>query len=657
MGLPDARYLKPRFQLALALSLPVFILAMGEMIPGWPAVLSGKLSGWLQFLLSTPVFFWCGKPFLRRWWTSIRERDTNMFTIIVTGTGAAYFYSTAALIWGEHWGAVSHAGRGASLYFEACAVTTTIVLLGQILEQAAHAKTDAAIRALMELRPPLAHRVTGGIEADVPVGEVQVEDVLRVRPGEKVPVDGVLLEGTCEIDESMLTGEPLPQLKQAGDAISAGNLNTQGSFLFRATRVGSDTLLAQIVRLVEEAQETEAPIQGVADKAAAWFVPVVASVALLAFVIWGFWGPEPRWIHALVSAVAVLVISCPCTLGLATPVALVTGIGRGAKAGILVRKAEALETLAKARVLLIDKTGTLTQGSPKVHAVHPSAGLDENNVLQLAASIESPSEHPLARAIVAAARERRLSIPSCEAFRSEPGVGVEARVGERHLRLLRCSDENTKDSASKTPATRVQLEENGRVLGTIDLVDALRQDSVEAVRELHALGFKLVVVSGDRQETVAWVSEQLGIDAYHAQCSPADKQEIVRRHAADGIVVFAGDGINDAPALAAASVGIALGSGSGIAIDSAGLVLMKADISTLAAAARLSRATLATIRQNLFWAFFYNGLGIPVAAGLFYPLFGWQLNPMLAGFAMSMSSLCVVSNSMRLRNASLHRKS
>jgi len=647
MGLPGEAYLRPRLKLGVALSLPVFVLSMAGMIPGLEVLCSSPLSGWLQLALSTPVFFWCGAPFIRRWWLSLRTLDTNMFTLIVTGTGAAYFYSAAAVILGDSLPAPLSGEHGQALYFEAASVTTTIVLLGQILEQRAQAGTESALRGLMELSPPLAHRVVRGIEEDVEVGALAIGDVLRVRPGERIPVDGTVLEGESEVDEAMLTGEPLPVSKTKGAQVRAGTMNTQGTLLFRAEAVGADTLLAHIIRMVQEAQDSEAPIQRVADRAASWFVPVVGLTALVSLGCWLVFGPEPGWLHGLVAAVAVLVISCPCTLGLATPVAIVTGVGRGARAGVLVRKAEALERLASSDALLIDKTGTLTEGKPAIKTLLPTPGIGEDELLRLAAAAEASSEHPLGRAVMKLAQERGIVPPSAAEFRAIPGFGVSARVEGRLVELRR------RDGGTST-GSLVEVLCEGQVLGTLEFEDKVRPEAKACVEALHALGLRLVVVSGDRKAAVAKLSESLGIDEYHAECLPADKRAIVDRLRQNGAsVVFAGDGINDAPALAAAEVGVAMGSGSGIAIGSAGIVLMRGDLGALVAAVRLSRGTFRVIKQNLFWAFFYNGLGIPVAAGAFYPLFGWQLNPMLAGLAMSLSSLCVVGNALRLRKLSL----
>ncbi len=652
MGLPHERVLRPRFWVALALTIPVLALAMGGM--PFPRAFHGfppALNGWLQLALATPVFFWSGRFFISRWWKSLRELDTNMFTLTVTGTGAAYFYSVAAVLFGDRFPSSLHLeGHGIPLYFEATAFITTIVLLGQILEQRAHARTDAAIRALMDLAPATAHRVRDGHEEDVPLADIAVNDTLRVRPGEKIPVDGTLTGGASDVDESMLTGEPDPVAKQSGTKVSAGTLNTTGSFLFRAERVGHDTLLAQIIRLVEEAQESEAPIQRLADRVSRWFVPAVAGIAMLTFVLWLSLGPAPAFIPALVNAVAVLIIACPCALGLATPVSLITGIGRGAQAGVLVKDAAALERLVAATTVCIDKTGTLTEGKPRVVSIHPENGTTENDLLALAAAAESPSEHPLARALIAAAKERNLTLALAEDFKAEPGQGVTARVNNRTVQVGRTPEKADSSSTS----TLVGVTVDGVFTGTIALADPIKATTPEAIRELHRLGLKIFMVTGDREATALSVAAELGLDGFHAGVTPARKQEIVREHQAHGeVVAFAGDGLNDAPALAAADVGIAMGTGTDVAMHSAGLVLVKGDLRALVKAVHLSRATLSNIKQNLFFAFFYNGLGIPVASGLLYPFTGWLLSPMLAGAAMSLSSISVVANALRLRNVKL----
>ncbi len=653
MGLPHERYLRPKLYVATALTLPVLVLAMGEMfVPDLVHRISPRMSGWLQLLLTTPVFFWAGAPFIRRWWKSIRERDPNMFTLTVTGTGAAYFYSTAAVFLGTFYPRDFHGAHGVPLYFEATAFITTIVLLGQILEQRAHARTDAAIRALMRLAPKVAHRVRAdGIEEDVPVESVQPGDRLRVRPGENLPVDGKLASGSAEIDESMLTGEPLPVAKFVGDKLSAGTLNTTGSFVYQAERVGADTLLAQIVRLVREAAESEAPIARLADRVSAWFGPAVLTIAVLTFFGWGLLAPSQGWLYGLLNAVAVLIIACPCALGLATPVSLVTGIGRGAQAGVLVKDAAALERLADATTLLVDKTGTLTEGRPQLVALAPTPGFSETELLGVAAAAEQASEHPLARAIVAAAQKRGLNLPSASDFTAQPGAGVRAVVGGRQVVVGRAT---ASAHALHPTATLIRVEIDGRDAGVLALADTVKETTPGAVRALQKLGLRVVMVTGDREATARAIAEELGLDGFHAEVTPARKQELVREHQARGErVVFAGDGLNDAPALAAADVGIAMGTGTDVAMHSAGLVLVKGEIPALVRAVHLSRAVMRNIRQNLFWAFAYNAAGLPLAAGLLYPFTGWLLSPMFAGAAMSLSSISVVTNALRLRRLKL----
>ncbi|HWA28677.1 MAG TPA: copper-translocating P-type ATPase [Lacunisphaera sp.] len=653
MGLPHERYLRPRLYVSAVLTVPVLVMAMGEMfLPDLVHHLSPRMSGWLQWLLATPVFFWAGAPFIGRWWKSIRERDPNMFTLTVTGTGAAYFYSAAAILCWERFPPEYLTRHGVPLYFEAVAFITTIVLLGQILEQRAHARTDAAIRALMNLAPRTAHRVHAGGEEDVPVGAVRPGDLLRVRPGENLPVDGVLVEGTAEIDESMLTGEPLPLPKVAGEKVSAGTLNTTSSFVFRAERVGADTLLAQIVKLVEQAVESDAPIARLADRVSAWFAPAVLIIAALTFLAWTLLASHQGWLYGLLNAVAVLIIACPCALGLATPVSLVTGIGRGAQAGVLVKDAAALEALAAADTLLIDKTGTLTTGRPQVTLIQPALGFSENELLRLAASAEAGSEHPLARAIVSAAFTRGLALAPATSFLARPGVGVAATVEEHQVEVARAPAGH--DIPGHPAATVVGVKVHGRDAGFIALEDALKPEAAGAIAEMQRLGLQIVIVSGDRGPTVQAVAARLGLDEFHGEVTPARKHELVRAHQARGKrVIFAGDGLNDAPALAAAEVGIALGTGTDVAMHSAGIVLVKGDLAALVRAVHLSRGVMRNVRQNLFWAFAYNLAGLPLAAGILFPFTGWLLNPMFAGAAMSLSSLTVVANALRLRRLRL----
>ena len=654
MGLPDERYLRPRFIVAVALTLPVVGLAMGDML--WPQFfhrLGPGTSGWLQLVLTTPVFFWSGAPFLRRWAASILERDANMFTLTVTGTGAAYFYSVVAVLFGDHFPRELQGHRGVPLYFEAAAFVTSIVLLGQIIEQRAHAKTDAAIRALMKLAPSLAHLVhPDKTEEDVPIAAVKPGDMIRVRPGENLPVDGLLLDAKAEVDESMLTGEALPATKVKGDRMSAGTRNTTGSFVLQADRVGSDTLLAQIIRLVEQATASTPPIQRLADRVSGWFAPAVLIAAVLTFSIWSLAAQANGVALGLVNAVAVLIIACPCALGLATPVSLVTGIGRGARAGVLVKDAAALQALSDANLILIDKTGTLTVGHMRVAFLEPASPYSDSELLRLAASADSASEHPLARAIVAEAGARGLVLSPSEHFLAVPGSGIEARIEGRLIQVGRAP--KSLAVPGHETATLVAVQSDNAPVGVIALSDTLRPEAGAAVSELQRMGFEVRMVTGDRAATAGAVASQLGLDGFDAEVTPGGKQEIVREHQARGQkVVFAGDGLNDAPALAAADVGISMGTGTDVAIGAAGLVLIKGDLSAMVRAVRLSRAVMRNIRQNLFWAFAYNLAGLPLAAGVLYPLNGWLLNPMFAGAAMSLSSICVVSNALRLRSAKL----
>ncbi|MBA3849872.1 MAG: cation-transporting ATPase PacS [Opitutus sp.] len=654
MGLPHEHHLRPKLYVATVLTLPVLVLSMWPMFShGLHDHLTGLQSAWIQLVLTTPVFFWSGGPFIRRWAKSIRERDPNMFTLTVTGTGAAYFFSVGVVLAWDRLPPQLSSQHGPSLYFEGTAFITTIVLLGQILEQRATARTEAAIRALMDLAPKTAHRVAAdGAEADVPVESVQPGDLLRVRPGENLPVDGVLAAGGAEVDESMLTGEPLPVAKRPGDKVSAGTLNTTGSFVYRAERVGADTLLAQIVKLVETAIESEPPIARLADLVSKGFFPVVIAIATTSFFAWGLLAGERGWLFGLINAVSVLIIACPCALGLATPVSIVTGVGRGAQAGVLVKDAAALEALTGARTLLIDKTGTLTEGRPEVVALQPADGFTGEELLALAAAAEAPSEHPLARALVAAAQARGLALAPAEDFRAEAGIGVFATVGGKSIHAGRAHAATT--ITAHPAATLVSVTVDDRPAGLIALADRVKATTPAAIAELHRLGLGIFMITGDRTATAEALARELGLDGFHAEVTPARKQELVREHQARGErVVFAGDGLNDAPALAAADVGIAMGTGTDVAMHSAGLILVKGDLQALVRAVHLSRATLRNIKQNLFWAFFYNGLGLPLAAGAFFPLFGWSLNPMFAGAAMSLSSITVVSNALRLRRARL----
>jgi Cu+-exporting ATPase len=638
---------------------------MSEMIPGEPVhrALGGQAVSWLQLVLATPVVLWGGWPFFERGWQSLVNRSLNMFTLIALGTSAAFAYSVFATLFPAALpqAFASHSGTPA-VYFEAAAVITTLVLLGQVLELRARSQTSSALRSLLRLAPKQARRVDGsGGEVDVPLDAVEPGDLLRVRPGEKVPVDGLITEGTSAVDESMVTGEPMPVEKTAGAQVTGGTVNGTGSFIMRAERVGADTLLTQIVKMVGEAQRTRAPIQRMADRVSAWFVPAVMLVAVLAAVIWGALGPEPRFSHALLVFVAVLIIACPCALGLATPMSIMVGVGRGATAGVLIKNAEALEVLEKVDVLVVDKTGTLTEGKPRLVSIVSEPGVEERDVLRWAAGLERASEHPLAAAIVRAAEERLLTIPEAREFRSLTGKGVigavEGRtiaVGNRALlEELALHDERwtaRADELRREGQTAMFVTVERKVAALLVVADPIRESTAEAVRQLHEEGIRIVMLTGDSRLTAEAVGRKLGIAEVIAEVLPEQKQQAVRRLQADKhIVAMAGDGINDAPALALAHVGIAMGTGTDVAMQSAGVTLVKGDLRGIVRARRLSRITMRNIRQNLFLAMIYNALGVPIAAGVFFPWFGLLLSPMLASAAMSLSSVSVIANALRLR--------
>jgi Cu+-exporting ATPase len=676
---PELLSMTRRFGVSAALTLPLLLAAMAEMAFGFKVPgLSPAALRWIELLLATPVVLWGGWPFFVRGWASLVHRSLNMFTLIALGTGVSYAESLAATFAP---GLFPPSFRGMDglvpVYFEPAAVIVTLVLLGQVLELRARSRTSAALRALLDLAPPVARRVEAdGSERDVPLAEVAVGDLLRVRPGEKVPVDGLVVRGTSAVDESMLTGEPIPVAKGPGDRVAAGTVNGTGTFVMRAERVGSDTLLARIVRLVGEAQRSRAPIQRLADRVAAWFVPAVMAVAAIAFLAWWRLGPEPRLAYALVNAVAVLIIACPCALGLATPMSILVATGRGAHAGVLVKSAEALELFARADTLVIDKTGTLTEGRPRLAGVEvaaaagaggaPSAGrLDEAELLRLAASLERGSEHPLAGAIVTGAEERGLALAPVARFESVTGRGVRGKVEGRRVALgtpaflrERGIDDEGWDAraaaARREGKTVVLAAVDGRVAGMIAVADPIRSSAREALRELRAAGLRLVLATGDSRETAAAVARELGLTEVEAELSPEGKCDLVRRLQAEGrTVAMAGDGVNDAPALAQADVGIAMGTGTDVAIESAGITLVRGDLRGVVRARRLARATLANIRQNLLFAFLYNAIGVPVAAGALYPALGLFLSPMIASAAMSASSVSVIANALRLRRVEL----
>jgi len=663
---PEYDHMSRRLWVSAALSIPLLVIAMGGDLFKLP--FSPAARNWMELALATPVVLWGGWPFFERFWMSLVNRSPNMFTLIGLGTGAAYLDSLAATIFPQIFPPSFRDASGAPpVYFEAAAIITTLVLLGQVLELRARQKTSGAIRALLHLAPQQAHLISAdGSERDVALNEAQRGDRLRVRPGERVPTDGVVLEGQSAVDESMLTGEPMPVEKSAGDAVTGGTLNTSGSFVMEARRVGSETMLAQIVKLVSEAQRSRAPMQRLADKVAAYFVPAVVAAAVLAFVGWAVFGPQPRFANALVSAIAVVIIACPCALGLATPMSIMVAVGRGAHAGVLIRSAEALETLAKVDTLVIDKTGTLTEGKPQVSAVELALGsaYTKDALLSLAASLERGSEHPLARAIVQAAAEKKLPFTEANNFLATPGGGIEGEVLNKRVvvgteRFLRARGVEFSAAAfskikSDESATAVYIGINGRTEGVFLLTDRIKPSAPEALNELRAEGLRIVMLTGDRRETAMSVASQLGITQVEAGVQPQQKVEIVKRLRDEGrIVAMAGDGINDAPALAAADVGIAMGTGTDVAMDTAGITLVKGDLRGIVRARRLSRATIGNIKQNLAFAFVYNALGVPIAAGVFYPVFGWLLSPMLASAAMSFSSVSVITNALRLRKASL----
>jgi len=665
---PDPEYdsMRKRFWVSAALSLPLLILSMfGEWLGlHWQ---SGTRNA-VEFLLATPVVLWGGWPFFQRFWSSLLNRSPNMFTLIGLGTGAAYFYSVVATLFPQSFPASFRDMQGGvAVYFEAAAVITTLVLLGQVLELRARQRTSGAIRELLHLAPQTAFRVSLNGDQEVPLSEVKPGDWLRVRPGDRVPVDGTIKEGASAVDESMVTGEALPVDKSPADKVTGGTLNTNGSFVMVAEHVGSETLLAQIVRVVRAAQRSRAPMQRLADQVAGYFVPGVVLAAVLAFLGWMIWGPEPRFAHALVAAVAVLIIACPCALGLATPMSIMVAVGRGASGGVLVRNAEALETLARVDTLVVDKTGTLTEGKPHLTAIHiaPNAKLPENALLSLAASVERSSEHPLARAIVRAAEERKLPLGPITEFQASPGGGVQGRVlGKRvvagTMRFLTeqgiavSARDHWPAAASTASATTIFVAVDGQLAGALLLSDQTKASTPEAIRQLRADGLRLVMLTGDRPEAAQAIARELNIEEVKAQVLPQEKGQVIKQLRSEGrIVAMAGDGINDAPALAAADVGIAMGTGTDVAIENAGITLVKGDLQGLVRARKLARATVGNIKQNLAFAFVYNFLGIPIAAGVFYPLFGWLLSPMIASAAMSFSSVSVISNALRLRRTQL----
>ena len=655
-----------RFWIGVALSVPLLWPMLGEM---WSAIdpmrmFGHTLVGWLELSIATPVVLYAGLPFLVRGWRSVVTWNLNMFTLIALGTLAAWGFSVLATVAPDALPeSFRTAGGAPPLYFEPAAVIVTLVLLGQVLELRARSRTSGAIRALLKLAPKIAHRVdAAGSEADVPLEDVRVDDLLRVRPGEKIPVDGVVTEGDSHVDESMLTGEPAPVRKSADAAVSAGTTNASGSFVMRAQRVGGETLLSQIVHMVAEAQRSRAPVQRLADKISAWFVPAVVLIAVAAASVWFAVGPPPQLAHALLAAVSVLIIACPCALGLATPMSIMVGIGRGAEEGVLIKDAAALERLEHVTTLVVDKTGTLTEGKPSLQRVLPAAGFTERDVLRLAAAVEQSSEHPLARAIVAGASARTIDLPAVEGFASDPGLGVWGvgdgkRVAVGNVRLMereRVDLTAAPARAEGDAATPIHVAIDGRLAGLLLVADAIKDTTPAAIAALKAAGVRIVVLTGDDARTAAAVAAELGLTEVEANVLPQDKVAVVKRLQGEReVVAMAGDGVNDAPALAQADVGIAMGTGTDVAMESAGVTLVKGDLRGIARAVRLSRGTMRNIRQNLFFAFGYNALGVPLAAGVLYPVFGWLLSPIIASVAMSFSSVSVISNALRLRHAKL----
>jgi P-type Cu+ transporter len=664
----ETRSLSQKFWIALVFTVPVLIIAMGHAIPGLhiDSIIPKHIGKWIEFALTTPVVLWAGGFFFTRAWRSIVNRSLNMFTLIAVGVGAAYFYSVIAVVAPGSFPSSFRRHGEVDLYFEAAAVITTLVLLGQLLEAKARSRTGHAIKALLGLAPKTAHRVRDGEDEEVPVSEIQKGDFLRVRPGEKVPVDGVIMEGKSNIDESMITGEPMPASKAAGERVVGATVNQTGSFLMRAERIGSETLLAQIVQMVAEAQRSQAPIQKLADTVAGYFVPAVIGIAVITFVVWSIIGPAPRMAYALVNAVSVLIIACPCALGLATPMSIMVGVGRAAQAGILIKNAEAIEIAERITHVVTDKTGTLTAGRPEVVTRIAANGAKERDLLQIAASVEAHSEHPLARAVVNVVRKEGIKLRDVTDFQSITGGGVTGKVDgkcvvigkEKFLSESKITiPEDLKKEAKRlqeNAQTTVWIGVNGEAIGVLGIADPIKNTTRQAIRELHAMGLRVIMCTGDNRRTAVSVADELGIDDFTAEVNPRDKIDIVRKLRSEGaIVAMAGDGINDAPALAAANLGIAMGTGTDVAIESAGITLVKGDLMGIVKAIYLSHAVMRNIRQNLFFAFIYNALGVPIAAGALYPFFRLVLSPMIAGAAMSFSSVSVIANALRLRSIKL----
>ncbi len=665
----ELRDMTRRFWFSVALALPVFVVAMiSDLFPqAFPHCLSMRALQWFEFLLATPVVIWSGAPIFRRGWASVVNRSLNMFSLIALGVGVAWSYSVFALLFPGIFPVAMHSmGGTVPVYFEASSTIMALVLLGQVMELRARSQTSAAIKLLLGLSPKAARIVrSDGKEEDIPLEDVQPGDILRVRPGEKVPVDGVVLEGSSALDESMVTGEPIPVEKSAGSRLIGATVNGTGSILMKAEKVGSETLLSQIVKMVSEAQRSRAPIQRLADVASSYFVPAVVISALITLVVWWLFGPEPRLTHAIVNAVAVLIIACPCALGLATPMSIMVGTGRGATAGVLVKNAEALEILEKVDTLVVDKTGTLTEGKPKLMLVHSANGFEESEVLRFGSSLERASEHPLAAAIVKGAEDRKFDLAQVNDFKSYTGMGVSGVIEGQAVALgnpklfeqmgIDASELSVRSEMLRTEGQTVMLLAiDGKAAGLLGVADPVKATTLEAVQALHAEGVQVIMLTGDNRRTAEAVAKKLGIDRIEAEVLPEQKAAVVKALQAEGrIVAMAGDGINDAPALAQSQVGIAMGTGTDVAMESASVTLVKGDLRGIVRAVRLSRATMRNIRQNLFFAFVYNSIGVPIAAGVLYPFFGVLLSPIIAAAAMSFSSVSVITNALRLRSATL----
>lgn len=655
--------MRRRFWIALVLTLPVFALEMGGHVLGLKHLVSPQMSVWVQMILATPVVLWCGWPFFERGWQSLKTRNLNMFTLIAMGTGVAWVYSMVAALLPGAFPETFRTGDGiVAVYFEAAAVITTLVLLGQVLELKAREQTGSAIRALLRLVPETAHRLrSDGSEEEVSLDQIKVGDLLRVRPGEKIPVDGELTEGKSNVDEAMVTGEPMPVAKEAGSKVIGATINQTGSFVMKALHVGSDTMLSRIVQMVSDAQRSRAPIQRLADTVSGWFVPVVIAIAVLAFVVWAIYGPEPAYSYGLIAAVSVLIIACPCALGLATPMSIMVGVGQGAKHGVLIKNAEALERMEKVDTLVVDKTGTLTEGRPKLTRIVTAQGFAEDDILALAAALESGSEHPLANAIIMAAKEKNLTLATVSDFDAPTGKGVMGtingkRVAIGNARLLKeLGAEDTAfmaqaDDLRSQGATAMFMAIDGKAAAILAVEDPIKASTPQAIKALQAMGIEVVMLTGDSKKTAEAVAKKLGITQVVAEVMPEDKSRIIGEFKAKGrVVAMAGDGVNDAPALAKADIGVAMGTGTDVAIESAGVTLLRGDLDGIVKARHLSKATMNNIRQNLFFAFIYNALGVPVAAGVLYPFFGLLLSPIIAAAAMSLSSVSVIANALRLK--------